>query len=67
MPVTALRGRNDYVPEEHARQWSAHTARFTHRQVGSHFPFRDDVAAYCAAVDVLMTEAVHAYQEERNR
>ncbi|WP_051707074.1 MULTISPECIES: thioesterase II family protein [unclassified Streptomyces] len=68
VPVTALRGRDDYVPEEHARQWAAHTARFTHRQVpGGHFPFRDDAEAYRAAVDALVTEAVHDYQEGRKR
>jgi medium-chain acyl-[acyl-carrier-protein] hydrolase len=68
VPVTALRGRDDYVPEEHARQWAAHTTRFAHREVpGGHFPFRDDAEAYRAAVDALVTEAVHDYQEERNR
>ena len=42
--------------------------RFAHRRVpGGHFPFRDDAEAYRAAVDALVTEAVHDYQEERNR
>ncbi|WP_331748112.1 alpha/beta fold hydrolase (plasmid) [Streptomyces chartreusis] len=58
--ITALRGEDDYVPEAHACQWSAHTVHFARRQVpGGHFPFRDDAASYCAAVDAIVAEAMH--------